>query len=95
MLTWMPEIVSTFRPSALNVMPSDFLEKNFKKNVETLAEFKQRVASLPEEERDYQFHDVFLLGVGDSLVGLYSRMHENAIYQYGYGHPITVRIGHM
>jgi RNA-dependent RNA polymerase len=95
MLTWMPEIVSAFRPAPLNVMPSDFLEKNFKKNVETLVEFQERISKLPEARREFEFHRVFLLGLGDSKVGLYSRFHDNAIYQHGYDHEITVREGHM
>lgn len=36
-----------------------------------------------------------LTGLCENRVGLYSMMHENCIYEFGYDHPDTIRVAHM
>ncbi|KAI0341433.1 hypothetical protein BDW22DRAFT_303425 [Trametopsis cervina] len=38
---------------------------------------------------------VLLTGLAETRMGLYSMFHENAIYEFGYGHPKTVRNAFM
>ena len=95
MLTWMPEIVSNFQPPELDGMPDRFMEANFQKHVETVADLMQRLESLSDSDAEYEFHRIFLFGLNDSKVGIYSRFHDNAVYKDGYDAPNTIRLAYL
>lgn len=91
----MPEIVSAFRPPEFSDPPERFMEQNFQKEVETVDHFQKRLARLPRAIQQQQLQQIFLLGLGDTKVGLYSRFHDNSTYKLGYGHPETIRLAYM
>lgn len=81
----------------------DFMERNFEKERETIADFCARVGSTQRlhdpasaaGEKQAALARVFLAELGDSKVGLYSVYHDKAIAKLGYGAPETLRIAHM
>ena len=76
-------------------MPDNFMEDNFQKDVETVEDFMTRMESLPSAVADREFHSLFLLGLNDSKVGMYSRFHYIAVYKDGYNCPSTIRLAYM
>jgi RNA-dependent RNA polymerase len=91
----MPEIVNAFKPPDFSDPPENFIEKNFQKDVETVEDFQRRIHSIPEAEAEQEFFRIFLLGLVDSKVGLYSKLHDNAIYKDGYDDQETIRLAYM
>ncbi|KAF8163532.1 RNA dependent RNA polymerase-domain-containing protein [Crassisporium funariophilum] len=69
------------------------LDMGFVRDEETGAAFLQRLEGLQTSERLQAMQAYLLGGLRDtSLVGKYSAMHDNAMYELGYGHPRTVKL---
>jgi RNA-dependent RNA polymerase len=91
---WSKLLLEHFRNSAFCEPPADLLTRNFHREVETVANFCQRVSKQPSTAQ-YEFQQVLLLGLADAKVGLYSVFHDNAVYQFGYGSKDAVRLAYM
>ena len=96
MLTWKPEIVSTFRQPKLNSVPRDFLSENFDKQIEFVDSFSAKISTMGESEAEREMHRVFVDHMlNEALTGLYSNFHNASLYERGYDHPETLRLAHM
>ena len=47
-----------------------------------------------EMEKPSRLAHHLLIGLADHKIGLYSRMHENAVYRFGYADPRVTRLAH-
>lgn len=95
-LTWKPEIVSTFKQPDLTLEPHNFRSDNFEKQIELVDDFSTKISSMEEARAEREMHRVFL----DSLVyqaktGIYSNMHSVSVYERGYMNSETVRLAFM
>lgn len=50
---------------------------------------------MSKEEADKEFQLILLANLTESNVGLYSKMHENAVVKYGYNNPHSIRLAYM
>lgn len=93
---WTPDIVEPFRNAdeKYSIEPEG-LDKCFSLDNERVDAFLQRVTSHSPEEKVFHMQQ-FLLGslCDPSTKGLYSTMHDNAIYNLGYKHPRTIRLAY-
>jgi hypothetical protein len=71
------------------------LDHGFTRDQEKGRAFLERTGGWESSKR-VQAMQVYLLGAlrDASLVGKYSSMHINTIYQYGYNHPRTVKLAY-
>ncbi|KAF9561155.1 hypothetical protein CPC08DRAFT_689324 [Agrocybe pediades] len=71
------------------------LDQSFTRDKESVTDFMERTKPLTELQR-CQAMQKYLLGAlcDTSKVGLYSSMHDNAIYKYGYSHWRTIKLGY-
>ena len=46
-------------------------------------------------KRELILHDHLLTGMAESKTGLYSKYHDNSVYELGYNHPTTIRNAFM
>lgn len=88
-------LVGAFSNAPFTEVPARFEQKNFKKEVELVDDFKKRVKPYPSQQSQQAFQHVLLLGLADTKVGIYSSFHDVAVYALGYNHPDTVRLGYM
>ncbi|KAF9478503.1 hypothetical protein BDN70DRAFT_44221 [Pholiota conissans] len=91
---WMKAIVEFFKNADEKYsMDPKGLEFAFTRDTETGATFLEKVSEMNPVTK-MQEMQTYLLGalLDPSLIGQYSMMHNNAIYQYGYGHPRTHKI---
>ncbi len=95
MVNWAPSVVEQYKNPEFVDKPDGFEAKNFKKTVEKVELFVDRL-SQPTPHRDHKFFlEAVLHGLGNSKVGTYSKYHEYATYTMGYSHPETVRLAYM
>ena len=95
---WQPEIVSKFEnadPSYADPPPG--LQDAFVKETETIETFMQRVPPDGNPQLHVRELQKFLLGPlrDQSLVGIYSGFHDNAVYKHGYFHDEAKRLAYM
>ncbi|KAF9465114.1 RNA dependent RNA polymerase-domain-containing protein [Collybia nuda] len=93
---WAPEIVEPFTNAdeKYSLTPPG-LDYCFSRHNERVDAFMHRVAGESEENK-VSAMQTFLLGAlrDTSLVGKYSSMHDNSIYNLGYAHPRTVKLAY-
>lgn len=97
MAIWQPEIVDDFVNADTKFAdpPADLMSF-FEKENETVADFLLRTSGMSDSERMREFQKVLLSALRDpSIYGMYSTMHDNAIYGLGYDHPHTIRLAYM
>ncbi|TFY73397.1 hypothetical protein EWM64_g10615, partial [Hericium alpestre] len=97
---WQPEIVQNFTNADLELSkPPTNLMRSFRVENETVTDFLQRMAQpmdSTEAERMRGFQSVLMAPLRDpAVVGIYSGLHDNAMYSLGYNNPETVRLGYM
>jgi RNA-dependent RNA polymerase len=94
-----PFIVEHFKNSKLVRVPERFIEENFepetKINPVTAIEYEiQKAAMISSLTASRLLQQHLLAGLTESIVGKYSKFHENAIYMHGYDDPRTVGMAH-
>lgn len=94
-ITWTNEIVSAFRPPPSSPPPDGFLKEYFERDVETVLEFSNQHIGKSEDQLAVEIRTILLSGLSNTRVGIYSRFHDNAIYNLGYDHPTTIRLAYM
>ena len=95
---WEPSIVEQFSNADPKFMdPPTCLQDHFNIKNETVTEFLQRVPpTSPVNSQINELQKVLLVPLSDvHSVGIYSTMHENAMYSLGYSHPTTVLLAWM
>ena len=96
-VTWDPEMVDPFIPADLKHAdePPDVAE-GFSTVNESVSDFLARTRSQSDSANIRAMQQVLLANIRDrSVVGMYSNIHENAIYHLGHDHPDTVRLAYM
>ena len=97
-VAWEPLLVENFEQPAFTEMPPNFMQENFKKQVQTVREFVEKGAAIFGNERtipEQYYQEMLITGLKQPSAGKYSVFHENALYVCGYGHPTAVRLGYM
>ncbi|KAL5519334.1 hypothetical protein ACEPAH_1017 [Sanghuangporus vaninii] len=89
-----PAIVNGFHNSEYIPEPQEVREA-FETDVEKVSEFLVKLEKMGREERYARITHKVLHGLSDGKVGLYSHMHDNAIYELGYNNPETIRLAYM
>ena len=93
---WAPTLVLPFQNAneKLGSEPPG-LDHGFTRDQEKGRAFLERIGGWESSKR-VQAMQVYLLGAlrDASLVGKYSSMHINTIYQYGYNHPRAVKLAY-
>ncbi|KAG6844808.1 hypothetical protein H0H87_003474 [Tephrocybe sp. NHM501043] len=94
---WTPEIVRQFKnadekysnePDGLGVCFTSVEN-------ESVSEFLARTSELCDVEKVYAMQTYLLGALRDpSIVGNYSAMYDNAVYEYGYSHPRTIKLAY-
>ncbi|KAF9468299.1 RNA dependent RNA polymerase-domain-containing protein [Collybia nuda] len=91
---WDPDLVKHFNNAPLTTHPS--IDDKFTSNTETVSEFLKRTASLSLDAKVFAMHDVLMDALQDnSPVGIYSGIHDHAIYTLGYADLQTMYLGRM
>lgn len=89
---WQPGIVEQFSNADPKFMdPPTCLQDHFDIKNETVTEFLQRVPlTSPIDTQIHELQEVLMAPLSDvHAVGIYSTMHENAMYSLGYSHSTT------
>ena len=96
MVIWFILIVSSFEmPDEKHSYEPQNIHQAFTQEKETGSEFLQRTRSMTPSSMMLEMQNYLLGALRDtSLVGQYSTMHDNAIYQLGYAHPRTVKLAY-
>ena len=94
-MIWSKALVEKFHNSPFYPPPPNFLEKHFEQKAESIFSFGSRVAMLLPTDLHSEFQSVLLSGLRDRRIGVYSKLHDNAVFVYGYDHPETVRLAYM
>ncbi|WWC96884.1 hypothetical protein V866_003759 [Kwoniella sp. B9012] len=97
-LFWNQEMVQPFKDAEDHFAetPETFVKDNFDKSVTKGTEFLESIEGLSEDEKIARMQEWLIGGVtGDELTGIYSGLHENAVYTLGYSHPETIRLARM
>ncbi|KAL5494878.1 hypothetical protein ACEPAI_340 [Sanghuangporus weigelae] len=89
-----PAITSGFRNSEYITEPQEVREA-FETDVEKVSGFLVKLEKMGREERYARITHKVLHGLSDGKVGLYSHMHDNAIYELGYNDRVTIRLAYM
>lgn len=84
-----------FRNKPFVPPPSDLLEANFQKQVETVGQFCERVKDKSPAERQAALQSALLLSLNEDRKGLYSIFHDKAVEKYGYNHHKSIRLAYM
>jgi RNA-dependent RNA polymerase len=95
---WQPSIVEPFSNADPKFMdPPTCLQDHFNIKNETVTEFMQRVPpTSPIDTQIHELQEVLMSPLSDvHAVGIYSTMHENAMYSLGYKHPTTTLLAWM
>jgi RNA-dependent RNA polymerase len=93
---WTPNIVQPFKNADEKYadVPKG-LDECFQRDNEKVDAFLQRMVSHSPEEKICAMQHFLLGSLRDpSTVGMYSTMHDNAIYKLGYKHPRTIRLAY-
>lgn len=75
--------------------PPDLMEKNFDRDVVRVEEFCTKALHMTQKDASMAFQSVLLANLSQNKVGLYSKMHDNAVIKYGYGHKNAIRLAYM
>ncbi|KAH0837829.1 RNA dependent RNA polymerase-domain-containing protein [Lanmaoa asiatica] len=94
MLNWYKPLVEQFRGSPLCTAPSN-LSTFFEREVEHVRTFDVRVSQLGNKQAQQAFQTVLLLGLAETRVGLYSKFHDAAVYEFGYGSQKAIHLAYM
>lgn len=94
MLNWCKPLVEQFTGSPLCKGPSN-LSEFFERKVEHVRDFDNRISNLPIKEAQQAFQEMFLLGLAETRVGLYSKYHDVAVYRVGYGSQEAIHLAYM
>ncbi|KAG8219296.1 RNA dependent RNA polymerase-domain-containing protein [Butyriboletus roseoflavus] len=94
MLNWCKPLVEQFRSSYLCTAPSD-LSTFFEREVEHVRDFDKRASKLEPKQAQQAFQKVLLLGLAETRVGLYSKFHDAAVYEFGYGNQKAIHLAYM
>ncbi|KAF7295478.1 RNA-dependent RNA polymerase [Mycena indigotica] len=94
-MCWAAELLEKFENKPLVQPPPNFVEQYFEKDVKTGKSFFDELASLSPEEAQKRYQEESLMGIHDTMVGLYSTFHDNAVLQFGYDHPNAILMAHM
>lgn len=92
--TWARSLVEAFNNAdeALSEEPAG-LDLCFIRDAEKVSNFISRTRDFTSAERSLEMQKSLLGALRDtSLVGKYSVMHDNAIYQYGYANKRTIKL---
>jgi hypothetical protein len=93
---WTPDIVRPFKNAdeKYSIEPEG-LDRCFSRDNEKVDAFLERTASHSPEEKVSAMQKYLLGSLCDtSITGIYSTMHDNAIYNLGYKHPRTIRLAY-
>src|SRR5258708_1500737 len=88
-------IVKLFKNRSFTQPPVNFMTDNFKRDVESVEQFCDRISREPIRDGNEAFQDVLVSNLTDSTVGLYSMMHENACKKFGYDSKESIRLAYM
>ncbi|KAF8131526.1 RNA dependent RNA polymerase-domain-containing protein [Boletus edulis] len=94
MINWCKPLVEQFKGSSLCTAPSN-LSESFERRVEHVTNFDRRITDLGPKPAQQEFQRILLLGLEETRVGLYSKFHDAAVYEYGYGHPKAIHLAYM
>jgi RNA-dependent RNA polymerase len=94
---WQPDIVNRFVNADLSLsLEPEGLAACFECEKGTVAEFLEKLGREPVEVQIAELQKVLLGTIRDrSIVGTYSKFHENAIYKLGYGNKQSTDLAHM
>ena len=89
-------LVQSFKPAPFTDEPDNFMS-NFEPqdSVKSMTTVMDELETSGVEEGGSLLRHYLLTGLADVKTGLYSKFHENAIYKFGYGHRIAVRMAYM
>lgn len=93
-----PNIVKSFQNTKIFKIPTGFLESYFEPESKTVTvnDLQNELQSANDAAGiNIILRKHLLHGLAPSSVGMYSVMHENAIYTLGYNSETTIRIAHM
>ncbi|OSX67200.1 hypothetical protein POSPLADRAFT_1127992 [Postia placenta MAD-698-R-SB12] len=81
-----PDLVDSFENSPINDPPPGFKETFFEAegSIEQVFGLKQRLAELGNPSQQIELSKVLLSGLSEVPIGLYSTMHENTAYAFGF-----------
>ncbi|KAF8555107.1 hypothetical protein OG21DRAFT_1411391 [Imleria badia] len=95
MLNWYKPLVEQFKGGyPLCSAPSN-LSTFFEREVEHVRDFDRRVSMLELKPAQQEFQKIFLLGLAETRVGLYSKYHDTAVYHCGYGSNDAIHLAYM
>ncbi|KAG9313859.1 RNA dependent RNA polymerase-domain-containing protein [Chiua virens] len=94
MLNWYKPLVDQFRGSSLCTAPTD-LSDFFEREVEHVRDFDRRVSKLEQKLAQQAVQKVLLLGLAETRVGLYSKFHDTAVYEFGYADSKAIHLAYM
>ena len=93
MVIFDPAVIKNFNNHPFVDKPKEVNEK-FERSVEKVRDFCARIENLGPEERARKLVRIMIGGLKNSDVGLYSYMHDLAIYMYGYTDRRTEILAH-
>lgn len=94
MVNWCKPLVEQFKGSPLCTAPAN-LSTFFEREVECVTDFDDRVSLLKPKEAQQALQKVLLLGLAETRVGLYSKYHDAAVYESGYGSQKAIHLAYM
>lgn len=94
MLNWCKPLVEQFRGSSLCTAPEN-LSTFFEREVEHVRDFDNRASGLEPKQAQQALQKVLLLGLAETRVGLYSKFHDAAVYESGYGSQKAIHLAYM
>ena len=92
---WDPEITKHFKNQPFTSPPRDFMERNFDRDVVWVGQFCGKMLQMNQKDASEAFQSVLLANLSQNKVGLYSKMHDNAVIKYGYGNHEAIRLAYM
>ncbi|KAJ7439963.1 RNA dependent RNA polymerase-domain-containing protein [Mycena latifolia] len=90
-----PAIVEAFQNKAFVPPPDDFLVENFKRQVQSVTDFGEKLGQMPIADAQSAFQKEVLAGLTDNRIGKYSIYHDCAVYYHGLDDDETRRLAHM
>jgi hypothetical protein len=69
--------------------------ENFERDVESVEQFCDRILGYSTRDTHEAFQDALLSNLSESIVGLYSMMHENACLRHGYDAEPSIRLAYV
>jgi hypothetical protein len=94
MLNWCKPLVEQCRGSSLCTAPAN-LSTFFEREVEHVRDFDKRASEFEAKQAQQALQKVLLLGLAETRVGLYSKFHDAAVYECGYGSKQAIHLAYM